>query len=142
MKKYSLHNWGRGNYVLEVQYYHKNEFNPYKIEHYDVDVERECKNYVFESNSSTCRPFGRGKRKSASIVPVMNLKVKRITGKERPTEFHDENIRWGYNLLTSENKKFTEYGKRIFCCDVGLSNFRKMKQKIRNSSYNIVQREY
>ena len=139
MKKYSLHNnWG--SYVLEVQYYHKNEFNPYKIEYYNVDVERECKNYEFASNTRRFKMFG--KKNSASIAPVMNLKVKRITGKERPTEFHDENVRWGYNLLTSENKKFTEYGKRIFCCDVGLSNFRKMKQKIRNSSYNIVQRDY
>lgn len=139
MKKYQLHNnWG--NYVLEVQYYHKNEFNPYKIEYYNVDVERECKNYEFESNTRIFRMFG--KENSASIAPVMNLKVKRITGKERPTEFHDEKIRWGYNLIPSENKNFTEYGKRIFCCDVGLSNFRKMKQKIRNSSYNIVQRDY
>lgn len=142
MKKYDLHNnWG--NYVLEVQYYHKNEFNPYKIEYYNVDVERECKNYEFESNTIIMRPSNkRPSERSSSIAPVMNLKVKRITGKSCPTEFHDENIRWGYNLLVSENKNFTEYGKRIFCCDVGLSNFRKMKQKIRNSSYNIVQREY
>lgn len=139
MKKYQLHNnWG--DYVLEVQYYHKNKLNPYKIEYYNVDVERECKNYEFESNTRIFRMFG--KENSASIAPVMSLKVKRITGKERPTELHDENVRWGYNLIPSENKNFTEYGKRIFCCDVGLSNFRKMKQKIRNSSYNIVQREY
>lgn len=139
MKKYSLHNnWG--NYVLEVQYYHKNEFNPYKIEYYNVDVERECKNYEFESNTRIFRMFG--KKNSASIVPVMNLKVKRITGKERPTEFHDENDIYNYNRLPSKDRAFTEYGKRIFCCDVGLSNFRKMKQKIRNSNYNIVQKEY
>ena len=80
MKKYQLHNnWG--NYVLEVQYYHKNEFNPYKIEYYNVDVERECKNYEFESNTRIFRMFG--KENSASIAPVMNLKVKRITGKEQ-----------------------------------------------------------
>ena len=139
MKKYSLHNnWG--NYVLEVQYYHKNEFNPYKIEYYNVDVERECKSYEFESNTRIFRMFG--KKNSASIAPVMNLKVKRITGKERPTEFHDENDIYNYNILPSKDRAFTEYGKRVYCCDVGLSNFRKMKQKIRNSSYNIVQRDY
>ena len=136
MKKYSLHNYW-GNYVLEVQYYHENKYNPYKIEYYNVDVERECKNYVFESNTRIFRRFG--KEHSASIVPVMNLKVKRITGKSRPTELRNEDDRYYYNMLVSENKNFSEYGKRIYCCDVGLSNFRKMKQKIRNSSFHVVQ---
>ena len=139
MKKYQLHNTF-GHYVLEVQYYHKDWYNPYKIEYYNVDVERECKNYEFESNTRRFRRFG--KEYSASIAPVMNLKVKRITGKERPTEFHDENDIYNYNRLPSKDRAFTEYGKRVYCCDVGLSNFRKMKQKIRNSSYNIVQRDY
>ena len=136
MKKYSLNKF-YGNYTLEVQYYHMNKFNPYKIEYYDVDVEKECKSYVFESNTRIFRQSG--KKQSASIVPVMSLKVKRITGKVRPTEFRDENDRYNYHLGTSENKNFSEYGKRIYCCDIGLSDFRKMKQQIRNSNFNIVQ---
>ena len=137
MRKYLLcNNWG--NYVLEVQYYHESQYNPYKIEYYNVDVEKECKNYEFESNTRIFRRFG--KKRSASIVPVMSLKVKRITGKAKPTEFRDENDRYNYHIPPLEDKAFTEYGKRIYCCDVGLSNFRKIKQKIRNSKYNIVQR--
>lgn len=137
MKRYSLHNYW-GQYGLEVQYYHKNEYNPYKIEYYNVDVERECKGYEFEANAQTMKLHG--KKYSASITPIMNLKVKKITGKYSPTEFRDESNRYSYNLLTSENKNFSEYGKRIFCCDIGLSNFRKLKQKIMNSNFNIEKR--